>query len=151
MVIQELEERIKRLETGMNQMIRQGIVTQVFPEKGRVKVRLPDSDQMETAELPVVFAKTLENKAYDMPDVGEHVVCIFLPNGLEQGVVLGAVYSGQDPVPVNHVDKTHYRFKDGSFMEYDRGTHELNIDIKGGITINAATQIRMSAPRIDLN
>lgn len=97
-MIHEIEQRIKDLETRVNQTMRLGVVTSVLEKTGQVRVKLQDSDGIISKELPVLFPKTHANKAYDMPDVGEHVLCLFLPCGLEQGFVIGALYSDKDVV-----------------------------------------------------
>lgn len=158
-MIAELERRVKKLETTVNQMIRLGIVTSVQEKKGTVRVKLPDADNLITKELSVLFTRTSENKSYDMPDIDEQVVCLFLPNGMEQGFVIGSVYSKSDPVPVSNSNKKHYVFKDGTWMEYDRKAHKMTINVKGRldihadkeITIDSGEHIKFTAPRIDHN
>ena len=107
-----------------------GTVSAVDAKTCRVRVRLPDYDNLRTAWLPVLQAKTLRDKHYHLPDVGEHVVVLLDGRG-EDGVVLGAVYSSSDPAPVASGDKHHVRFDDGAEMEYDRASHQLTV--KGGI------------------
>lgn len=150
-MIQELEEKINALEAKVNQMVREGIVTEVNPEKATVRVRLHDSDSIVTKELPVVFQRTFENKSYDMPDINEQVICIFLPNGFEQGFVLGSLYSIVDKPPVTDPNKKHYRFPDGTWFEYDRKEHLLQADVKGCIDVVATGTATVQAHRIHLN
>ena len=69
--------------------------------------------------LPVVFAKTQDDKAYWIPDIGEQVVCLMDLRD-EAGAVLGAIYSSADVPPVNSADKFHLGFKDGARFDYDR-------------------------------
>ena len=107
-----------------------GTVSAVDAKTCRVRVRLPDYDNLRTAWLPVLQAKTLRDKHYHLPDLGEHVVVLLDGRG-EDGVVLGAVYSSSDPAPVASGDKHHVRFDDGAEMEYDRASHQLTV--KGGI------------------
>lgn len=107
-----------------------GTVSAVDAKTCRVRVRLPDYDNLRTAWLPVLQAKTLRDKHYHLPDLGEHVVVLLDGRG-EDGVVLGAVYSSADTPPVASGDKHHVRFDDGAEMEYDRASHQLTV--KGGI------------------
>ena len=107
-----------------------GTVSAVDAKTCRVRVRLPDYDNLRTAWLPVLQAKTLRDKHYHLPDLGEHVVVLLDGRG-EDGVVLGAVYSSADAPPVASGDKHHVRFDDGAEMEYDRVSHQLTV--KGGI------------------
>lgn len=107
-----------------------GTVSAVDAKTCRVRVRLPDYDNLRTAWLPVLQTKTLRDKHYHLPDIGEHVVVLLDERG-EDGVVLGAVYSSADTPPVASGDKHHMRFDDGAEMEYDRASHQLTV--KGGI------------------
>jgi phage baseplate assembly protein V len=121
----------------INELVRVGIVTQRYPERGAVRVHLVDVDEQVSYELPVIFRKTLKDKDYWMPDINEQVVCLFSGQGLEQGFVLGAIYSESDAVPVSSNDKWHKVFEDGTVIEYDRVAHKLTADVKGDIEVNA--------------
>lgn len=140
-MLQELMERIESLEKTVNQIVRVGIVTATYPARATVRVKLPDADGVITSELPVLFKKTLDDKTYAMPDVDEQVLCVFLPNGLEQGFVLGSMYSQVDTVPVASQDKWHTKFKDGTYLEYDRKTHKLTGDVKGDVELIATGKL----------
>lgn len=121
----------------INEIVRAGIVTQRYPERGTVRVQLIDADDSVSYEMPVICRKTLKDKDYWMPDLNEHVVCLFLGQGLEQGFVLGAIYSEADAVPVSSNDKWHKVFEDGTVIEYDRSSHKLSADVKGDIDVKA--------------
>lgn len=117
-------------------LVRVGIVSSVHPDRGTVRVQLPDVHGDGTAfvsrELHVGFDKTCKDKQYHMPDVGEHVFCLFMPTGQEQGCVLRAFYSEADTVPVADPDKRHIAFQDGSWFEYDRKKHHLSGHVVNG-------------------
>lgn len=117
-------------------MIRFGIVVDIDETKGRVRVQLPDRDNVSSYWLAVLKAKTLQDKFYGMPDLNEHVALLLDENG-EEGVVLGAIYSDADPVPVSSRDKYHVTFQDGTVIEYDRKEHRLTADVKGDIAVKA--------------
>ena len=102
--------------------LRLGIVKEQDPSLGRLRVAFDEFDQMLSYWLPVVFAKTQDDKAYWLPDLGEQVVCL-MDERDEDGVVLGAIYSRADDTPVQSGDKFYLGFKDGSAMEYDRSSH----------------------------
>lgn len=142
-------------------MYRRGIVTRTEPATGRVRVRFPDRDDVESWWLEVGQPKTLHDKVYWMPDVGEHVAVLMDENG-EAGVVLCALYSSADPPPVDSQDKLHILTKDGNVIEHDRALHRLLIDLTAsGGTIHLKTGdteiiltpdgITLRGPRIDLN
>ncbi|MCP4163623.1 MAG: phage baseplate assembly protein V [Deltaproteobacteria bacterium] len=121
-----LERRIEILEEKLENIVAVGIITQV--NGGSVRV---DIEGQSSHDMPVLFPKTQDDKFQFMPDIGEQVVCLFLPFGLEQGFVIGSVYSDVDTPPVDGSDKAHIKFKDGAMLEYDRATHKLLIDLSG--------------------
>ncbi len=147
----ELEKRIIALETRLNQSFRVGDVSSIDPDAGTARVKLPDSGGVVSYDLHVLSPKAHHDKFYTMPDVGEQVLCIFLPNGLEKGFILGSIFSQIVNPPVNDPDKTHFEFKDGTTMEYDRKAHSLTVDVKGTIEVKASGNITINGARIDLN
>lgn len=107
-------------------MLKFGIVTNIDEKKAQARVRFLDNDGVLSYWLPIMQAKTLKDKFYIMPDIGEHVVCIMDENS-EEGVVLGAIYSEADTIPVISKNKCKIKFQDGTEIEYDRVEHVLNI------------------------
>jgi phage baseplate assembly protein V len=107
-------------------------------QSARVRVIFPDRNQMTSWWLPVLVAKSQNDKAYHIPDIGEQVVC-FMDEHDEDGAVLGAIYSTADTTPVQSADKWHITIKDGATFEYDRALHALalNIPNSGTVTITA--------------
>ncbi|MGH7879105.1 MAG: phage baseplate assembly protein V, partial [Candidatus Binataceae bacterium] len=102
----------------------------------RVRVTFPDRDQMQSWWLPVVVAKTQNDKGYYLPDVGEQVVCL-MDRKDEDGAVVGAIYSAVDvPPPAMSADKLHWSAKDGAVFEYDRAKHALAITLPSSGTLN---------------
>ena len=109
-----------------NPAFRVGIVQQQDAARAKVRVVFPDYDELVSWWLPVIFAKTQNDKAYWIPDVGEQVVCLMDLRD-EAGAVLGAIYSNADMPPVNSADKFHLAFKDGASIDYDRAVHVLDV------------------------
>ena len=74
-----------------------GIVAEIG-ENATVKVRLPEYDDLITDWLPVAQSLTLGAKCYTVPRVDTQV--IVLPGqGIEDAIVIGAIYSKPDPAP----------------------------------------------------
>ena len=111
---------------SLNPTFRIGIVQAQDPAHAKVRVVFPDYDAMISWWLPVVFAKTQDDKVYWIPDIGEQVVCLMDLRD-EAGAVLGAIYSSADAPPVNSADKFHLAFKDGASFDYDRVAHLLDL------------------------
>lgn len=121
------------LAEALKQAIRVGVVTSTDPAAATVRVKCVDADGLITYPLRVLNHKSVDDKSYWMPDVNEHVLCLFLPYGLEQGFVLGAFYSESDKPPVENQDKHHRIYKDGTWHEYDREEHKLHGNVKGDV------------------
>ncbi|MGI2326163.1 MULTISPECIES: phage baseplate assembly protein V [unclassified Methylococcus] len=122
--------------------LRYGIVTAIDPAKSRLKAKFPDQDGLVSHWLNVSCQKSLKDKAFWMPEVGEQVACI-MDEHLEDGTVIGAIYSGPDPVPEG-VDEHWYGvwFEDGSVLYYRKDTHQLLIDLsrmQGTVLLKAQT------------
>jgi phage baseplate assembly protein V len=122
-----------------------------------VRVEFGDRSNLVSYELPVMVKQTLKNKDSYMPDIGEHVLCSFLGNGLEQGFVLGAIYSNADTAVNTDPNKRGVTFEDGTEVYYDRSSNKLNIIVAGAglvevtcktATVNADTKINLTTPEV---
>lgn len=129
----------------MAQMIRVGFVNARQPETMRVKVTLKDTTTAElvTDWLPVLCPRACGDRQYDLPDIDDQVLCLFLPYGLEQGFVIGAMYGRQTP-PAQSGDKWHRAFKDGTWLEYDRAAHKLTANVRGDVDITTTGSVSAS-------
>lgn len=119
--------------------IEEGIVVNVYEDRGTVRVKRMENDEVISAELKVIFRGSLKNKAYSMPALEEQVVCIFPDVKGSKGFVLGAVYNDEDEPPIKNKKKHYLHFEDGAQMEYDTETHVLtikseNVIVDGNIT-----------------
>lgn len=124
-------------------MLRFGIVTNVDPNTCRVRVKFADQEDLISPWLPVLQQKTFLDKFYSLPDLNEQVACL-MDDRLEAGVVLGAIYSEADAVPVSSKDKLHVKFADGTIIEYDKANHKLTADIKGSADIKTTGNITIT-------
>jgi len=130
--------------------LRFGFVTVADAATHRVRVRLPDLDDLETWWLPVLAARTHQDRFEHLPDVGDHVALLLDPRG-EEGVVLGAIYSARDPSPGGTPDITRATFADGTTIEYDRAAHRLFVSVRGPVTIIADGAVLVQAPSVKLD
>ncbi|MBN3779913.1 phage baseplate assembly protein V [Burkholderia sp. Ac-20345] len=100
---------------------------------GNVRVTFEDIG-VQSFWLPVCYPKTQDDKAFWTPDAGEQVRCI-MDEHLEDGTVLGAIYSAADSVPWSSGDVYGWLFKDGGGFSYNRSTGELDVNVKGNTTV----------------
>ena len=120
----------EQIRAFLMNIIRVGEVTKTVPSKHMVRVAFPDDGDV-SHELPVICPNTKDNSDFHMPDVGEDVLCVFLPGGIEDGFVLGSFYAPEVARPTANQDERKVRFKDGTTVTYNRATHELDVVIEG--------------------
>lgn len=141
------------LNSVVNNIVAVGVVSSFNEQNGTVRVTFDDKSNSVSYDMPVVIPQSLKNKDYYLPDVGEHVLCLFLGNGQEQGFVLGSFYSKADAPPIQKQNKRHTLFSDGTFFEYDRDSNTLTVDcvghmnlkFKGNVNIDVDGSINMSS------
>ncbi|MEG0422870.1 MAG: phage baseplate assembly protein V [Hafnia sp.] len=134
------------LETLTRQLIRVGVVSDIDEKGVTARVTFDDQDDVTSASLQVIVKNTDENADYWMPDVGEQVLCLFLPVGPQQGFILGSFYDETHTPPANTADKRVIKFKNGTRIENDRGSNLLLVDAVGDVTIKATGTVTIDAP-----
>jgi phage baseplate assembly protein V len=130
-----LERQIEELNSRISNLFRTGTVTSLLPADMKARVVFEDRDNMESYDLQVIVKNTLQNKDYWMPDIGETVLCCFLPIGLEQGFIIGGFYPQPVTRPANTENARKVQFGDGTVIEYDRESNKLTVDVKGDIDL----------------
>ena len=119
------------------QLVREGRVSVVYPERHSARVEFEDKGNLVSAELPVLTTWAFDNKAYALPDVGETVVCLFASNADQTGTgwIIGSRFHDKSTPNANSQDVARIDFKDGTFLEYDRAKHVLRVECIGNIYI----------------
>lgn len=130
--------------TNLSRIIRVGEVTQIMPEKHMVRVLFPEDDNSVSYELFVLCRNSFSNKDYNMPDLGEDVLCLFLPDGTEDGFVIGSFYAEDVPKPTSSQNERKVQFSDNTTVTYNRDSHSLDIVIEN-------TQIHADRQKIVIN
>lgn len=129
---------------NIKNLIRSGVVSSVNPETCAARVVFEDRDNLVSAELPVLQSSCMNNKFYSLPDVGDSVVCLMVPNAQDgTGFIIGSFYNDKNPPPAQSQDISLIKFSDGTEIKYDRLKHELSVNCVGNVKINGK--------RIDLN
>lgn len=80
-------------------LIRIGIVSSINKSKCTARVAFEDQENSISQELPILVRGTINPQDYWIPTPGEQVLCVFLPNGIEHGFVVGSFYSDLDKPP----------------------------------------------------
>ena len=128
---------------AQSNIIRIGEVSSIDPAKVTARVAFDDEDSMVSYDLPVIQHNTLENHDYWMPDIGEDVLCVFLPTGSEDGFILGSFYADEIRPPASTENIRMVEFADGTKVSYDRESHELKATIDG-------TEIKANRDTVDI-
>lgn len=121
-------------------MIRFGNICDQDPAKGLVRVKFQD-DGITSFWLPIIVQGALENKYFHPFATNELVACV-MDERLENGVVLGAIYSSAAQPDGGSADVVRVKFKDGNSIQYDTAAGELLAEIgdsKVTVTTSAAT------------
>lgn len=120
-------------------MLRFGIVSQINPVLAQARVNFGDDDST-SFWLPVLQTKTLKDKFYSMPDIGEQVACLMDENS-EDGVILGSIYSTEDTPVVTSEKQISLNLENNAQINIDKETNTLtitfqNINLNGNINHN---------------
>jgi phage baseplate assembly protein V len=115
-----------------------GYVSAYDAKRRMARVRFPDKDNLVSAWLPVSTPNTRKNKDEAHLDVNEHVFCVMLGNGLEAGIVLGAIYDDKNKPPLGDPDVRRTEFEDGAVLSVDRKNHMVEIKDSFGSVIRMA-------------
>lgn len=128
-------------------LIKIGEVSSVNYANGTARVVFDDDDSIVSNDLPVLQTNTLQNKDHALPDVGEDVVCLFLPSGGEEGFILGAVYAGEVQPAETSKDIRSVTFSDGTEIKYDRAAHLLSVKIDGTTITANRENVNIDTPK----
>lgn len=133
------------VENILSQIVRVGIVSSINSKKVTARVTFSDQDDLTSYPLSVLVKNTDKNADYWMPDVGEQVLCIFLPVGIKQGWILGSFYDDTHIPPSNTEDKRVIKFGNGTVITNDRAANLLDINAQGDVSISATGTITLKA------
>lgn len=123
-------------------MIKFGIINNTEPATGRVRVHFPD-DGITSHWIPVLVSGSSGNQFFHSFAVNEPVVCLMdLRN--EDGVCLGAIYSGSIVPDLPSDTKTKIKFSDNTVVQYDTSTSTLTVDVSGSKIIASSQGIEVS-------
>ena len=106
-------------------MLRFGIVSQIDPINVQARVSFED-DESTSYWLLILQTKTLKDKFYAMPDIGEQVACLMDENS-EDGVILGAIYSAEDVSTTQSEKQLSVNLEDGSYINADKENQTLTV------------------------
>jgi phage baseplate assembly protein gpV len=131
------------LMPNLYDMFRVGKVSSVNYEAGAVRVTFEDKDDMVSDELPMIAHE------YEMPAVGDEVLCLFFGNSISAGICFSRYFfDGFPPVEFgpNIWFKHFLKSCLDAYMKYDSDAKtfilkSLNIALDGSVTITGNLQV----------
>lgn len=125
------EEKANEVLNTLQKSIRIGTVSSINPKDHTARIVFEDEGHNVSYDLPIIVPNSYDNSDYRMPDINEDVLCLFLPDGIEDGFILGSWYAGEIKPPCDNPEIRRVKFKDGTTISYNRATHELDVVIEG--------------------
>ncbi|MBQ9527605.1 MAG: phage baseplate assembly protein V [Fretibacterium sp.] len=115
-----------------------GYVSVYDPKRHMARVRFPDKGDVVSGWLPVTVPNTKRNKDERPLDVGEHVFCVMMGNGLEAGAILGAVYDDTNKPPIGDGDIRATTYADGTRIKVDRKSGLVAVSAVGDVDLDGS-------------
>lgn len=136
----------------MRNLVRVGNVVSTSPDRARsVRVQFPDMDNMVSHDLRMLFRRTGQDQdAGGLPDLGDQVICLFLPNGDEEGYVLGSFYSDQDVPPAGDQGDAILWVTNGMRIRVNRDERSVSVTGARTLTAEASESASVTAPIVEL-
>ncbi len=130
--------------------IRCGYVSAIDYDKGYVQMTYPDLDGAVSDWLPMMTVGT----EYKMPKVGQQMVAMHLPNGMDSGFVLGGYWSEDDKPTSTGEGVFRKDMGEGCYMEFSGGTltiHASEIKLEADSIKLTGTSIEVDGTTIDIS
>lgn len=126
-------------DSEIRNSLRHGKVTEVLCDKTQVCVRVQwlDKQGLISKPLPVLQFGSRSTSNFWCPKVADDVTVQMLPNGSEEGFVIGSFYNTGNPPPITDPDTRHTTYADGTIIEYRESLPAL---IRDGVQIRAGRQ-----------
>jgi phage baseplate assembly protein gpV len=118
---------------------------------GRVRITLPSLGDLETDWLQVVVPAAGPDKGLiSLPDVGDHVLILFLADEPTQGLVLGGLYGQEKPydtgVDGGRTSRFSFRTGKGQCIRMDQGEDAITIENAEGVRVDLrGSEMRLHA------
>ena len=144
---------IGELQRQLSNLFRIGKVKELDEANARVKL---DVSGLTTDWLPWGAARAGKTKNWSAPQIGEQVMMASPFGDMGQGVIIGSLFSDENPAPAASKDQETTVYPDGSTVDYNSATNTLTVTVAAGgnvvvncqvATVNAATSVTLDTPQ----
>jgi len=133
------------IQAIIRNLFRVGICSTSDASLGTLTATFPDRDDMVSDELAMVY-KGGWGASNAIPQPGDTVVCLFLGNGMSDGICLGKIYDTDDP-PGEEGQEGIF-FEDGSYVYFDHTAGKLMVNAMGGVDVKSPGNVEVSAQSV---
>ncbi|MBU0680104.1 MAG: phage baseplate assembly protein V [Proteobacteria bacterium] len=143
------EYRLAELERRLNNLLRMGTIAEADYPAARVKVA---SGDLLTGWIPWLTRRAGNDSDWWAPEVGEQVLLLSPAGDPAQALCLPSVYQQAHPARATLETVRRIDFADGGFVQYDRASGELIINVVGdaNITVGGKTTL-VSAATVEID
>lgn len=143
----------RSLEDLVQNLVRVGEVTSIDPGAYKARVRFEDQEDTESFDLLILAANAGKKKRYVMPDVGDAVLCLFLPSGVETGFIIGSYYPEDVERPASAEGLDVIEYEDGARIEYDLEAGALKASGMKSVEVSSsdALKVEIGGSKIEID
>jgi len=127
----------------ISRLLRIGQVSSVDPGKCRARVAFDDlkdgaGNPLVTADVQILQQRSVNAQNFNMPEIGEHVLCLFLANGFEEGFIIGTQYTDGNLPSHGNQGLYYTEYADGALVEYDLNQSLMKVNAAKDIEVKVA-------------
>ena len=141
------KDRPSNHESLDNEILMGKVVShEVTEDQANVRVLYADRGNMISKPIPVLQRGALGMRSMDVPAIGSNVMVNRSSSGLEEGFVMGTLYTTENPPPQTDPNKSYTEFGDKSTFEFNPATGGgMTLKLTSALDVSSAMTIKMTA------
>lgn len=125
---------IGELQRQISNLFRIGKVKELDEANARVKL---DVSGLTTDWLPWGAARAGKTKNWSAPQIGEQVMMASPFGDMGQAVIIGSLFSDENPAPAASKDQETTVYPDGASIDHNSASHVTTVALNSAGTLNA--------------
>ncbi|HAF2461200.1 TPA: phage baseplate assembly protein V [Salmonella enterica] len=130
----------------MSNVIRTGIIFAIDADTWRVRVQ---SGELKTTWLRWNTARAGAFKIWIPPAIGEQVLIACIGGNPETAMIIGSLYSGDNPAPGSSLKEMVITAPDGAVIRYDADGGELTATGMKAASLEASVSVTLKTPVVE--